>query len=408
MSTKSVAFYNEIGFRVTEYTEDEETGRLWAAWTHRKGGVHDIAFTNGRGPRLHHVAFWVPTPLNIIDLLDLMATTGWLANIERGPGRHGISNAFFLYIRDPDGHRIEIYCSDYQTVDPDLEPIKWDLKDPQRQTLWGAPAPKSWFEEGSVFAGVRAVRESDLKASADRGAVTMAELQGGTHERVTARLSPSPSAAGPGYGAIAEQRRRRPLGPPRRALADIARSHRGRRLAAPGRRAPRAFAAGFPARRHRATKSRSRRRKRSSASASIFPTATRSTRTGRPRPRTRRCSSASRAPSSAMAQPLMRPPESPQLDYEGEIVIVIGKAGRRIAEADALDHIAALSLCNEGTIRDWVRHAKFNVTQGKNFDRTGAIGPWLVPFTDESADRRHRAATTRVNGEVRQRTAPAA
>ncbi|TGU68362.1 3,4-dihydroxyphenylacetate 2,3-dioxygenase, partial [Mesorhizobium sp. M1C.F.Ca.ET.144.01.1.1] len=105
-------------------------GRLWAAWTHRKGGVHDIAFTNGLGPRLHHVAFWVPTPLNIIDLLDLMATTGYVGNIERGPGRHGISNAFFLYIRDPDNHRIEIYCSDYQTVDPDLEPIKWDLKDP--------------------------------------------------------------------------------------------------------------------------------------------------------------------------------------------------------------------------------------------------------------------------------------
>ncbi len=100
-------------------------------------------------------------------------------------------------------------------------------------------------------------------------------------------------------------------------------------------------------------------------------------------------------------RPLIRPPESPQLDYEGEIVIVMGKGGRRIAEADALDHISALSLCNEGTIRDWVRHAKFNVTQGKNFDRTGSIGPWLVPYTDESqlADIR---LETRVNGEVRQ------
>ena len=100
-------------------------------------------------------------------------------------------------------------------------------------------------------------------------------------------------------------------------------------------------------------------------------------------------------------QALLRPPESPQLDYEGEIVIVIGKGGRRIAQAAALDHIAALSLCNEGTIRDWVRHAKFNVTQGKNFDGTGSIGPWLVPYTDESqlADIR---LETRVNGEVRQ------
>ena len=100
-------------------------------------------------------------------------------------------------------------------------------------------------------------------------------------------------------------------------------------------------------------------------------------------------------------RPLIRPPESPQLDYEGEITIVIGKGGRRIAQADALSHIAALTLCNEGTIRDWVRHAKFNVTQGKNFDATGSIGPWLVPFTDESqlADVK---LETRVNGEVRQ------
>ena len=82
----SVAFYNRMGFRVTEYTEDEASGRLWAAWLHRKGGVHDIAFTNGRGPRLHHTAFWVPNPLAIIDLLDLMATTGYVGQIERGPG----------------------------------------------------------------------------------------------------------------------------------------------------------------------------------------------------------------------------------------------------------------------------------------------------------------------------------
>lgn len=100
-------------------------------------------------------------------------------------------------------------------------------------------------------------------------------------------------------------------------------------------------------------------------------------------------------------QPLIRPPESPQLDYEGEVTIVIGKGGRRIAERDALSHIAALTLCNEGTIRDWVRHAKFNVTQGKNWDRSGAIGPWIVPYVDESqlAD---IGLQTRVNGEVRQ------
>ena len=91
----SVGVYNDLGFRTPEYPEDLETGHLWAAWMHRKGGVHDIAFTNGTGPRLHHIAFWVPTPMNIIDLLDVMSTTGYVDNIERGPGRHGIANAFF-------------------------------------------------------------------------------------------------------------------------------------------------------------------------------------------------------------------------------------------------------------------------------------------------------------------------
>lgn len=98
---------------------------------------------------------------------------------------------------------------------------------------------------------------------------------------------------------------------------------------------------------------------------------------------------------------LVRPPESDKLDYEGEIAIVIGKGGRRISQADAYDHIAALTLCNEGTIRDWVRHAKFNVTQGKNWDNSGAMGPWLVPFNHATQLDDIRLRTT-VNDELRQ------
>ncbi|MEE9415605.1 MAG: fumarylacetoacetate hydrolase family protein [Acidimicrobiales bacterium] len=105
-------------------------------------------------------------------------------------------------------------------------------------------------------------------------------------------------------------------------------------------------------------------------------------------------------------QDLIRPPESPQLDYEGEIVVVIGKAGRRIPVDEARSHIAGLSLGNEGTIRDWVRHAKFNVTQGKNWESTGSIGPWLVPV-DEIGDFANLHLTTTVNGELRQDDHPA-
>ena len=98
---------------------------------------------------------------------------------------------------------------------------------------------------------------------------------------------------------------------------------------------------------------------------------------------------------------LVRPPESDTLDYEGEMAVVIGKGGRRIKPEDAYDHIAALTICNEGTIREWVRHAKFNVTQGKNWDRSGAMGPYLVPFKDAGQIDDARIIT-RVNGEERQ------
>ena len=100
-------------------------------------------------------------------------------------------------------------------------------------------------------------------------------------------------------------------------------------------------------------------------------------------------------------QSIMDPPESDQLDYEGEIVIVIGKEGRRIAESDAHEYIAGLTIMNEGSLRDFLRHAKFNVTQGKNFEKSGALGPWMVT-PDELDPMGEHQVITRVNGEERQ------
>lgn len=143
-------YMDKLAFRLSEYTEDDQ-GRIWAAWIQRRGGVHDLALTNGSGPRLHHFAYWMPDSLSILRTCDILAGAMQTDAIERGPGRHGISNAFFLYLRDPDGHRIELYTSDYITADPDFEPIRWHLNDPRRQTLWGAKTPKSWFVEGSLL-----------------------------------------------------------------------------------------------------------------------------------------------------------------------------------------------------------------------------------------------------------------
>jgi 2-keto-4-pentenoate hydratase/2-oxohepta-3-ene-1,7-dioic acid hydratase in catechol pathway len=102
---------------------------------------------------------------------------------------------------------------------------------------------------------------------------------------------------------------------------------------------------------------------------------------------------------------LVRPPESAELDYEGEIVMVIGKPGRRIAAERWREHVFGWTLGNEGTIRDWVRHGKFNVTPGKNWEGSGAIGPWITPFAE--AGEGPFELTTRVNHEVRQRDSTA-
>jgi 2-keto-4-pentenoate hydratase/2-oxohepta-3-ene-1,7-dioic acid hydratase in catechol pathway len=104
---------------------------------------------------------------------------------------------------------------------------------------------------------------------------------------------------------------------------------------------------------------------------------------------------------SAHGEALMRPPESEQFDYEGEIAIVIGKRGRRISKADGMSYIAGYSCFNEGSVRDWMKHGVYNVTAGKNFERSGAFGPWIAT-PDEVRDPRNMRITTRVNGEVRQ------
>jgi len=110
-----------------------------------------------------------------------------------------------------------------------------------------------------------------------------------------------------------------------------------------------------------------------------------------------------RNPSSVVGsgQPIEKPRVSQQLDYEGELVLVIGKAGRHIARENAWSHIFSMTLCNEGSVRDWLHHGKFNVTQGKNFDRSGSIGPWIVT-ADACDPRGPHDIVTRVNGEVRQ------
>lgn len=144
-------FWSELGFRLAEYTAPPGSDELWGTWLERKGNTHDLVFTNGKGPRLHHFAFTVPDVTAMVHACDVTSSLGYDDIIDRGPGRHGLSNALFVYFRDPDGHRIELFTTHYQFIDVETPPIRWDLSNPRRAQLWGMPASKRWFFEASEF-----------------------------------------------------------------------------------------------------------------------------------------------------------------------------------------------------------------------------------------------------------------
>src|ERR1700678_4067260 len=140
-------YYSSLGFGLSETIEDGQT--LYAAWMYRKQTVHDVAFTGGAGPRLHHLGFFAHEPHSVLRMCDILGSLSLESCIERGPGRHGVSNAFYVYLRDPDGHRLEIYTSDYYTGDPDHPVLRWSVHDPRRRDFWGNAVIPSWYSDAS-------------------------------------------------------------------------------------------------------------------------------------------------------------------------------------------------------------------------------------------------------------------
>jgi 3,4-dihydroxyphenylacetate 2,3-dioxygenase len=141
-------YYRSLGFGLSETIEDGQT--LYAAWMYRKQTVHDVAFTGGAGPRLHHLGFFAHESHQVLRVCDILGSLREEAHVERGPGRHGVSNAFYVYLRDPDGHRVEIYTSDYFTGDPDHPVLRWDVQDPRRRDFWGHNVGPSWYTEATT------------------------------------------------------------------------------------------------------------------------------------------------------------------------------------------------------------------------------------------------------------------
>ena len=153
---RACEFWMRFGFRLSEYISPAESDELFGVFLQRKGNPHDIVFFNGTGPRLHHFAYAAAETHNLLRACDIAGELGFGPRVERGPGRHGPGHALFVYFRDPDGHRVELFNTHYQMMDLENEPVRWEPGDPTISLPWGLPARRTWFEEASPFAGTEA------------------------------------------------------------------------------------------------------------------------------------------------------------------------------------------------------------------------------------------------------------
>jgi catechol 2,3-dioxygenase len=139
----------QLEFSVSEQLEDDD-GSLMTVWIRRKATTHDLALGRFSASACHHIAFLAEDGAHVIRAADLLADAGYRESIEFGPGRHGITNAFFLYVRDPSGNRIEIYANDYWK-DLDRPPLRWRRSEFASGGMlwWGGMPPGSFVECGA-------------------------------------------------------------------------------------------------------------------------------------------------------------------------------------------------------------------------------------------------------------------
>jgi catechol 2,3-dioxygenase len=147
-------FYMSAGFRLSEYIAAESDEVLLGVFLQRKGNPHDIVFFDGAGPRLHHFAYFTPQTHHLLLACDMAGALGFGREVERGPGRHGPGHAMYVYFRDPDGHRVELFNTHYQVMDMENQAVRWDATDHKLSFPWGLPAQRKWFEEATSFVGV--------------------------------------------------------------------------------------------------------------------------------------------------------------------------------------------------------------------------------------------------------------
>lgn len=149
---RDVEFLEEfLGFKVRERILAED-GSDVAAWTSVSNLVHDIAIMGdglGEKGRLHHICYWYGFPQHLSDAADLLIEAGY--EIEAGPGKHGVTQAAFLYVIEPGGNRVELFGDPgYQIFDPDWRTVEWASDEIEQAIIWhGSKLPEEFFKYGT-------------------------------------------------------------------------------------------------------------------------------------------------------------------------------------------------------------------------------------------------------------------
>ena len=158
---KAAGFYTSIGFRIADYMTigDHPVG----AFLHVKDSPYDIVFVERDGPAFHHYGYIITDIQAMLRACDTAGALGWGDHVEFGPGKHSLGHSYYVYLLDPDGHRIELLLPPILYMDGDDRPAIWDVTQFQRVTeSWGLPPRQSWLSTRSRFPGAVLTRPDQI------------------------------------------------------------------------------------------------------------------------------------------------------------------------------------------------------------------------------------------------------
>jgi catechol 2,3-dioxygenase len=149
---KAAEFYTSLGYRIADYMT--AGNHPIGVFLHVKDTPYDIVFLERDGPAFHHFGYIVPDIQALLRACDALGELGWGDSVEYGPGKHGVGHSYYVYLLDPDGHRVELLLPPIVYMDGDDPPAIWDVTKIAKVTeAWGLPPRASWFAKRSPFAG---------------------------------------------------------------------------------------------------------------------------------------------------------------------------------------------------------------------------------------------------------------